>query len=64
MGTILCSDAGAVWACDCLHWMLSSLTCSNAGALVGHVRACMGCQVHGCALLELWHVSVLLTLVL
>ena len=27
-----------VWACDCLHWMLSTLMCSSTGALVGHVR--------------------------
>ena len=53
--------------------------CSNAGALVGHVRVPalhhmqlpflhrMGYQVHGCALMRellFGHVSVLLTLVL
>ena len=38
-GVLLCSNARAiVWVCDCLHWMLSTLMCSNAGALVGHVR--------------------------
>ena len=38
-GVQLCSDAGpSVWACDCLHWMLSTLMCSSTGALVGHVR--------------------------
>ena len=41
---------------DSLHWMLSTLMCSNAGALIGHVRC-----LHD---LLLGHVSVLLTLVL
>ena len=65
LGATVLRAGAVVWACDCLHWMLSTLMCSNAAALVGHVR--VPAWGHGCALmLELLfgHVSVLLTLVL